>query len=731
MRLTGRFSLLVCVVVMLAPWPRSEAFVGALLEGLGELIGRPVGGLLRAAAEPATVMAREQIGLAVADLDSRVEKRIDQVDDAVARNVSAAVAEVDGVAERRLGQVDGILGARIAQVQGAGAQLVQVATENVQGTIDRTLKQVNVVAAERVADVDRRTKARIAQVDGVVDKTLEKVDRIAESRIAQVRRAGADTLREADTILDERIGQLDESVGRRLGNVDTIVSKQLISVEAVLLKVVSISGLVVLLIIGTWVSLKNRPTPASQPRLAMVKTLASVALSWGLALSAAGVLYWIGLSLPGGSVLRLRAMRVQHDEAFRTSLTNFDLTTARFHASQLSFLASVDSPSWLTSVFCWLPTARLQPESCRAAFEQLLSERQVDLQLRHVTLLRDLVVKPGLLGTPEGRTELLARLAELRLLVGNEAAHAGWRAELEALSAAVQAADATDANHLPTLLVTLDSACRTPAWNAGAGEVTGATIHRIICRAATRVRLASPSADWLTLIGREVPSALRQPPNEVEPLVPTLAAFFEQSAVKHAAFLEAHARVCREAGPGCKGKASAAALETRQQAALAFAATWAQLLTQVNAAQETPVALLLLDDAALSAALAVDAAPATALMTKLADRPLLVRERSLPPRLLWAKDVFGQRSPAIQSVAGIVEAQRFEAYETMELSIVQQLTQANTKRSPLELARLVTILELKGLLGEALAKNWMNRTEAVAAMQAVGPLALPIRRWLD
>lgn len=702
----------VVLVVLGSPSATVASGFFDFLGGLGEALGRPVGGLLKGATGPTIEKARSEVGIAVADVDGRLAGRIDQVG-------LIAKGTVEGV--------DHVLAARIAQVNGVGDDLIRVAASNVQVT---------------VAQVDAVAKARIAQVSTEAQKRIEQVDEVAKARLEQVDALAQGVVHEVDGAVEARLDQVDEIAGRRLGNVDTIVSKQLINVEAMALKVVCILGLVVTLVLlmvrafREWSDmLEGGGSFFKKLRRSAWPFLARGTLAFLLA----GAFFWLAQELPGGSALRAREIRFEHERGFRASLERFDLTAGRFHASQLAFLADTDTAFDVTGrALCPLARAlNVDMISCFEDSRRPLSVAEANQALWRVTLLRDVLTQPGKLLTREGRNGVLVQLEQLD--------PSRKDVELSALRAVVEFYGIEDGGELAALVAPLRVGCENPS-----PAPTSQVFHQLACDTLVSVSLALPSAAWLAATNRAVP-AFERPKTDAgrQAYVDGLSAFIDKSATAHAMLLDAQVNVCRTSGNTMKpskdegaftsaqtacrtaentqGLSAQVAKTRRQEAASLLRKEWAALmLTAKGEAQES--LLLELDDAALSFALAAQASDEV-LPPPLAQRKGEEKLRSLPPRVALARRAFGGKGDNVQAMAGLVEAQRYLALESLEFVILEELL----RKGPRDVAssvRLATALEMKGLLNEAQQRGWVGADELKVAFAAAGPVAIPVKRMM-
>jgi hypothetical protein len=302
--------------------------------------------------------------------------------------------------------------------------------------LDKVAKTATDAAKELLKDLDKTVKT-----------TLDHANEVLKSGIADVGREVNTAIDKADHTLAERLAQVDEIVGRRLGNVDVIASKQRVAIEETALRTAVLIGLVVFTVFvlrrlyeryskliqkatkdgdkkptkngaqkrhgPSQLVIRDRPTgdasatgedqgtPTSGPgegpaedlrnpwgprggkRTLMFARGLGVPLIGHLVVAAlgAGVLFVLYDRLPLGARSEAIALVAVHRNGFTDSLKRFDFARARFHASQLEYLAPDD------------PTAH----------GALIAKAE---------LLRDVFLRPTLLGTEAGIAGLWKRLDE-------------------------------------------------------------------------------------------------------------------------------------------------------------------------------------------------------------------------------------------------------------------------------------------------------------------------------
>ncbi|HSR99931.1 MAG TPA: hypothetical protein VLM79_22910 [Kofleriaceae bacterium] len=383
--------------VCLACWPARA--------GVFKNIGRDVG-----------AGAVEKIQPVLTATLAQAEASATRLEDHVGVVAGALLEQVNEKGKERLDQVDHILEARLLQAQVEVKDITDHALSGVKDLVNDELTTAKEAATETA-------KAVIKDLQAAAKDTLQKASDVIKDRVADVGREVNNAIEKADHTLAERIAQVDEVVGRRLGNVDVIASKQRVAIEETALRLAVLIGLVVFTVfvlrnlyaryskliaeatggetgggrrhardrIGTAGSADERAAPWG-PRggartLMFVRGL-GVPLIGNLVVAALGAAVLLVLydRLPLGARSEAIALVNVHRNGFTDSLKRFDFARARFHASQLEYLAPDD------------PTAH----------GALIAKAE---------LLRDVIGRPTLFGTDAGIASLWKRLDESRRLM--------------------------------------------------------------------------------------------------------------------------------------------------------------------------------------------------------------------------------------------------------------------------------------------------------------------------
>lgn len=342
--------------------------VGDLLEGGGELIGRPFGGLLGGLTGP-TVQKFEDAGhRLIDDVDTRMAARVGQVDEIV----SAGLQDADRMLEQRLIQVDGIAVRRLSQLDSMAEARIGQVDKSLVGRIN----QLDSRAAARITQVDSVLESRIGQLDGILDDSLDRVD----------------------LILSERLDQFDEIAEARIGNVDAVAAKATLNLEQSGMRLVGATCLLVFFAASVWsiykfVYLEWQSVPESvhglraklqywwQLKGVKYKLAGSVVgVAIAIAILQAGI--WV---MPSGSAEAMNALVETHETSYVSSLAALDFRRSTFHAGQLCVLDP--------------------------------SQTRYRAYLQKASLMRDVFSRPNLRSTLSGLSDVSFRLDQVDSLM--------------------------------------------------------------------------------------------------------------------------------------------------------------------------------------------------------------------------------------------------------------------------------------------------------------------------
>lgn len=337
-------------------------------------------GLLKNAGRDLVAGAAESLQPVLASTLANAEARATRLEDHIGTVAGGLVDKVSAQGQERLDQVDRILEARLLQ----GQLVARDATDHALSGVDQLLRNT-LARAEKTAD------KVITRLEAATSRTLQQASDLLAARVAEVGREVDGAIEKADRTLAARIAQIDEVVGRRLGNVDVIASKQRIAIEETAVRVAVLIGVVVFIVFVL------RRLYAQYGQLTRQTGYRTRALLRGLGVPLLGHLFVAGLGaavlvvlyarLPLGARAEASALVAVHRDGFADSLARFDFARARFHASQLEYLAPADA----------------------ASNGALLAKTE---------LVRDVFERPTLLATDAGIAELWKRLDDARRLAG-------------------------------------------------------------------------------------------------------------------------------------------------------------------------------------------------------------------------------------------------------------------------------------------------------------------------
>lgn len=375
------------------------AFGPAASGGVFKNIGREVGAGAVEKIQPALVAT-------LADAEARATR----LEDHAGVVAGGLIEQVNAKGQERLEQVNRILEARMLQAQVEAKDLTDHALSGVGELVNNSLVTAKETAKDLIKDLQATTST-----------ALQKASDVLKDRIADVGREVNSAVEKADRTLAERIAQVDETVGRRLGNVDVIASKQRVAIEETAVRIAVLIGLVVFTVfvlrrlygrysklIGEATGLDDKKSggkhgsrspdgrpaadrwgPRGGERTLMLVRGLGIPLIGNLIVAAlgAGVLLVLYDRLPLGARAEATELVRVHRDGFADSLKRFDFARARFHASQLEYLAPEDP----------------------VVHGALIAKAE---------LLRDVFARPTLLGTDAGIAGLWKRLDEARRILG-------------------------------------------------------------------------------------------------------------------------------------------------------------------------------------------------------------------------------------------------------------------------------------------------------------------------
>jgi len=656
-----------CVIVLLALAPARPAAARSPVDAailkvrragrtIGNLIGAPIGGLVEAATTPTLRTAERSAQRLIHDTDAAVAERIDQAFD-----------RADDAAAARIAQVDRSLDARILQVKtGVDDSLIKVLAG-----VDQSLARLDAVARRRIAQIDAVAMRLVQRIDDATSKLLAEADAITARRVGEVRALVQSSIAQADAAAAARIAQLDETAGRRIGNLDVIATKQTLSLEASLLRIVRLAGFFIFMAFVLWRIVveigdalrKTRRFGRRWIQPPLAETIPGNLLRLGAqvvgAAACAGALWWLGDRMPRDANADAARQLARHEAGLTDGVRSYDFTAVRFHASQLEILAP-DRPE--------LRAVAQKAELIRSVFER-------PGQLQSLDGLRQLVVQlhaaEQLLDPPD--PDLLVLEGYLLWQVGSTRAD-----ELEAAALCARALDRKGAPLPGGFLLEPLAAHYVEMFVRDPYDAPDAAADQLAAVHAAAARLGGHRAELAPL----------QHLFEYDRLIAALDA---ATSTAYLDMIEAHADVVLAARGWKPGTAEPDALrrarERRVAAAAVIVEAWGRFDGELEtspwlAGDPTALSAFTLDDAPRSHALYFIVRPdATTLPPSFfapppADPKARVRDTALrvemaPLRVTWAHRYAPMFAESTQSLLAYEESQRFRRLEERALGFEQ------------------------------------------------------------
>lgn len=534
------------------------------------------------------------------------------------------------------------------------------------------------ILEKRLLQVETTADGAVKKLDSAVDRNLRTADSILKQRSAQLGLIVSDSIQQADQAIEARITQLDEDVALRLGNVDVIATKQRLGLEETLLRTGVLIGLLVFVIFvlrTLWKEFASVRRRVGNKR-GIQRTLgflAGLAQPMILQLAAAGVavlvIYVLYQRLPLGARAQAADLAAMHRHEMDASLTRFDFSRVRFHASQLEILV---------------------PE--QGAYYQAMSGK--------AALLRDLVMRPALLATDEGVSQIVERVQALERQLGERA-----DPDVLTLKALVlwQVGDSKRDEHDAA------SYCARALRLSPGGFALGPLARHYI-RAFLRTPYLAPDTPY----GRDAESlqdlrVLAAAPVDTEtafPLQPVIdlgrliGQLDRALTPAYLDMLNAHADVVRNlpaatASPPRHGHQAAraespallAARNRRTEAAAKVLAIWHKFESGIDqvpglSGKSAVLAIFRLNDATYTRAAWFATQPGENSLAPLLEdvKDVALKVKLAPPRVGWEKRFGSLIARELHSVAELQEATRFAAFEKenrdFETAYVAQLVAA-------------------------------------------------------
>lgn len=615
-------------------WNPLKAFAdkaAAAGRAIGGVLGAPAAGFIEAATTPVIDNVENAGHRLIADADRAIADNLARTGGLIAQ----AGAQVDAT----LATVDRTMAARIVQVQAGVDHTIDHAFDRLDRTLGRTLGELD-RDAERLLD---RAGGLIRQVDAVAAARLADFDQRLTARIRDVQLVVSSSIEQADDAARERLAQLDDLAGRRLGNLDVIATKQSLGVEAMLLRLATLIGLVALIAFAAWRGFRETADALAlaaehdTPRLRTVGRCALVRLVPQLALACGGTLalHFLAGYLPREPERRACAQIERHTAGFTAAVGAFDIAEARYQESQLEILAPDN-----------LPVIRARLEKAE--------------------LLHALFTRPGQLHSQRGLADLVAQVADVEAAIGGDdpdvaiaKAYILWQvggSRDDEYEAATLCAGALRSGGALLAPLARNYVAMFLAQPYRPRDATAANLDEL-ARLAARPRAADETHRFDRVI-------------EFDGLVADLD---RASSAAYLDMLAAHAELRLALARG-GAAAAAAARSARTAAAERLIEAWrtfdhALSASAALASDTLALSVFTLDDAVLTRARYYAALPATNdLAPTLTGEPAkalapAVRARIAPLRVAWERRYASLLGPSERDIVAYQETERFAAFE--------------------------------------------------------------------
>jgi hypothetical protein len=363
-----------------------------ILGSIGGFFGKPLGGFVAAATAPTIANVQGAANQVIGNVDTRINADMTNAGTLVKNAVDHTGVVASGVVSGGLDQADNILTARIAQV-----------LTGVNSSVATAVGEISTVEKQTVTDMNRL----VTTVDSKIKASLEQVDDILDTRIDQVQGVITVAMTQADDDVKERIQQADDVAQKALGTADVVVAKETLNLEAALLRVGALLGMVAFVVAALQYLFDRLPNhidsqlkakgftedprrdkitnPKESRRAATFKaastlTLQSLAIHLGAFGLVVGAFFLLSYCLPSDANKSLDALRTSHATALNASMATLDFTAVQYHAAEL---------------------AVLDPDN----------ETNYRGKVQRAELIRDVLARPGLLGSADGIQQIAAMVA--------------------------------------------------------------------------------------------------------------------------------------------------------------------------------------------------------------------------------------------------------------------------------------------------------------------------------
>lgn len=343
-----RLVLIAFLLVVARPTPEVHASgwnpIAAVKKWVGKKVKAGAASLAEAASAPVARNLEASGKKLLDDAERAIARRLDQAETVTTR----VIAETDRTVAANLERVDRSLEARIVQAKLVADELIGNAFDRA----DRLVGRLDAVARRRIAQVGAVGGGLIEKADKAATELLRKADAVLARRLEHVRSIIHTAIQEADAVAAARIQQLDEVAARRLGTLDVIATKQSLALEATVLRVAALVGLVAFLafvlwrlfaeVSTAWAIGKTEPTRGAKvvktAKVSVPRILVQAALAGAGALG----MYMLADYLPRGASERAAQQIDQHRKALDEAIDEMSFAMVRYELAQLEVLRPSD-----------------------------------------------------------------------------------------------------------------------------------------------------------------------------------------------------------------------------------------------------------------------------------------------------------------------------------------------------------------------------------------------------
>jgi len=346
-----RFSTILLVVFALwvARPPEAHAWnpIDAAERGVSGKVRGGVSSLAEAASVPVARNLEASGKKLLEDAEGAIARRLDQAESVTTR----LIGETNRTVAENVERIDRSLEARIVQAKITIDDTIDHAADRVDRTVDRMVGRIDAAARNRIDQLGKVAGATITRAEASAREVLRQADAVLGKRIVEVNALVHAAITEADQAAEARIAQLDEVAAKRLGNVDVIATKQSLALEATVLRVTSLVGLVAFLAFALWrlfVEVSNAwaAAPDKARRARVTRTARHGGRRFLIQIALAGVgaffLWVLSDQLPKGARARAALQVKDHTDALVAAADAFDFPAVRYELAQLEVLRPDD-----------------------------------------------------------------------------------------------------------------------------------------------------------------------------------------------------------------------------------------------------------------------------------------------------------------------------------------------------------------------------------------------------